>query len=295
MTLGEARLAEVIEIRAQAPETVAERAAERARRAFLHDDGKLFIIAADHPARRALAAGHDSMAMADRRELLDRIIRALRRPGVDGLLATPDVIEDLLVLGELDGKVLLGSMNRGGLAGSAWELDDRFTAYTSEAVARLGLDGGKMLLRLDYEDPATLETIERCAGAVTDLASRNLRAVVEPLPVRRDAEGRLRLDPDPDSLIEAIAVASALGGTSAYTWLKVPAPRDPARVFAATTLPCLMLGGDPGERASEVLDSWREGMMQPPVRGLVAGRSLLFPSDGNVERWVDSAAGIVHS
>ena len=87
------------------------------------------IIAVDHPARRILRVGDRPYAMANRRLLLENTIRALRRPGVDGLLASPDVLEDLLLLGELDNKVLFGSMNRGGLTGSAWELDDRFTAH----------------------------------------------------------------------------------------------------------------------------------------------------------------------
>lgn len=30
------------------------------------------------------------------------------------------------------------------------------------------------------------------------------------------------------------------------------------------------------------------------MRGLTAGRSLLYPGDGDVERWVDVAATIVH-
>jgi len=59
-------------------------------------------------------------AMADRYDLLRRLVITLQRPGVDGVLGTPDIIEDLLVLGALDGKVVIGSMNRGGLQGAAF-------------------------------------------------------------------------------------------------------------------------------------------------------------------------------
>jgi hypothetical protein len=97
-----------------------------------------------------------------------------------------------------------------------------------------------------------------------------------------------------DLLVEAVAVASALGPTSAYTWLKLPASSDPERMMAATTLPALILGGDPGDKAAEMMDGWRRAMKIPNVRGLVAGRSLIFPSDGDVERWVDVAVSIVH-
>jgi hypothetical protein len=254
----------------------------------------LVIIAFDHPARRILGVGDDPYAMADRRQALERCIRALRRPGVDGILGTPDVIDDLLLLGELDDKVVFGSMNRSGLTGSAWELDDRFTAYSPEVIDRLGLDGGKMLLRLDYDDPGTNATLEACARAVTELASRGLVALVEPLPVVRRPDGSVRVTDEIEMVVEAVSVASALGSPSVFTWLKLPAVEEPERTMAATTLPSLLLGGDPGSKGEELLDLWRRAMEIPHVRGLTAGRSLLYPADGDVERWVDAAVEIVH-
>ena len=121
------------------------------------------MIAADHPARGALRAGERPLAMADRADLLDRLVLALSRPGVNGVLGTPDVLEDLLLLGALDGKVVVGSMNRGGLAGTAFEMDDRFTGYDAAAIAAAGFEGGKMLTRIDPDDPATVATLEACA------------------------------------------------------------------------------------------------------------------------------------
>lgn len=292
--MNDDRYEQLLRIRAEQPQAVFDRATARPRRGLIEGDGKLMIIAIDHPARRILRVGDDPHAMANRRILLENTIRALRRPGVDGLLASPDILEDLLLLDELDGKVLFGSMNRGGLTGSVWEMDDRFTAHDPAMIERLGLDGGKMLLRLDYADPGTIETIERCAGAVSDLAARGLVAMVEPLPAVRDDEGRVRISDDMDLLVEAVAIASSLGNTSAYTWLKLPAPSDPERMMAATTLPALLLGGDPGQKADRMVDGWRRAMTIPNVRGLVAGRSLLFPIDGAVEKWVDLAVEIVH-
>jgi hypothetical protein len=65
-----------------------------------------------------LAVGDRPMAMANRTDMLDRILVALGRPGVDGILGSADIIDDLLLLlGALDHKVVLGSMNRGGLPG----------------------------------------------------------------------------------------------------------------------------------------------------------------------------------
>ncbi|HEX2368034.1 MAG TPA: hypothetical protein VHM94_02250 [Acidimicrobiia bacterium] len=293
MLINEERWRWLLDDRATRPDRVFELAANRRRRPLLGEDGRLVIIAADHAARRILGVGDDRWAMADRRRLLERIIVALRRPGVDGLLATPDIFEDLLRLGELDGHLVFGSMNRGGLTGSSWELDDRFTAFDAPTIAAMGLDGGKMLLRIDDTDPGSNQTMVACAGAVGALAAERLVAMVEPLPARRDPDGRVRVVNDPDLLVEAVAVASALGPVSAYTWLKLPAPAEPERVLAATSLPCLLLGGDPGERSEELMASWEAAMALPQVRGLVAGRSLLYPPDGDVAAVVDRAVAVV--
>ena len=145
--------AALTELRAREPGRILAAWDERALRPMLADDGRLLLIAADHPARGALGVGSDPMAMASRSELLGRLVTALERPGVDGVLGTPDVLDDLLLLGALEGKVVIGSMNRGGLSGSAWELDDRFTAYTAREIQDRGLDGGKMLTRIALGDP----------------------------------------------------------------------------------------------------------------------------------------------
>ena len=116
------RLRAILDVRTRRPQAIAEAATRRKRRAaLLGDDNQLFIIAADHPARGALRVGERPMAMADRAELIDRLSLALGRPGVDGVLGTADIIEDLLLLGVLDDKVVIGSMNRGGLAGTVFE------------------------------------------------------------------------------------------------------------------------------------------------------------------------------
>lgn len=165
---------DLVTVRARHPEAVAEAAARRVRRPLLGDSGRLMIVAADHPARGALGVGDRRMAMANRAELLERLCIALSRPGVDGVLATADILEDLLLLGVLDGKVVMGSMNRGGLAGASFEMDDRFTGHRGEDIARLRFDAGKLLLRIDYDDPGSLTTLESTARAIDDMAARQL-------------------------------------------------------------------------------------------------------------------------
>ena len=282
-------LGDLLEARTRRPDAIAAAAAARRRPASLFGEhGKLMIIAADHPARGALRAGADPLAMANRVELLDRIRAALARPGVNGVLGTPDILEDLLLLGELDDKVVIGSMNRGGLAGTTFEIDDRFTAYDADSIALAGYEGGKMLLRIDPDDPGTVATLEACGNAVSQLASRRVMAMVEPFISHR-VDGRVRNDLTAEAMIRAMTVAAGLGTTSAYTWLKVPVVREMEQVMAATTLPALILGGE-GEAAYA---EWRKALELPTVQGLVIGRSLLYPAQGTVADAVDRAVSLL--
>jgi hypothetical protein len=282
----------ISEIRTRDPDAIAAAAARRRRRAWLGPSGRLMIIAADHPARGSLQAGRAPMAMASRPDLLDRILVALGRPGVDGILATADVIEDLLVLGALDERLVIGSMNRSGLPGSVFEVDDRFTAYTPAALAAGQLDGGKMLLRIDPHDPATAGTLEACGAAVTELARHRLTALIEPFMVDRQ-DGQRVNDLSPDSVIRSIAVASGLGATSAYSWLKIPVVAEMERVAESFTLPALLLGGNTADHLDEVFARWQAALRLPTVYGLVAGRTLLYPPDDDVAAAVDVAVSLL--
>jgi hypothetical protein len=250
------------------------------------------IIAADHTARGILSVSGRSGVMADRLELLDRLMIGLSRPGVDGVLGTADIVEDLLLLGALDGKLAIGSMNRGGLPGSAFEIDDRFTGYRAADIAAGALDGGKMLLRIDMSDPATAPTLESAAAALRDLSAARLMAVVEPFIVTRK-DGRAVNDLSPEAVIQSVTIAAGLGGTSAYTWLKLPVIPEMERVAAASTLPVLLLGGDPDGDPDRMYASWQQALRLPTVRGLVVGRSLLYPPDDDVARAVDIAVGLL--
>ncbi|MEU8250382.1 deoxyribose-phosphate aldolase [Nonomuraea sp. NPDC048916] len=280
------------DIRTANPEEIALAATRRRRRGLPGAGERMLIIAADHPARGALAVRDRPLAMASRTDLLDRLQLALSRPGVHGILASPDVLEDLLLLGALEGKLAFGSMNRGGLYGSVFELDDRFTGFDAASIDTMRLDGGKMLCRIDPGDPATVATLESCAHAVTDLARRQLIAMVEPFWSLRSDTGAVRNDLSPEAVIKSISVAQALGVTSAYTWLKIPAVAEMERVMAATTLPALLLGGDPPDIDVAYAD-WGRALRLPGVRGLVVGRALLYPPGDDVAAVVDGAAALV--
>jgi hypothetical protein len=283
----------LLDVRVRRPEQVAELAAGRARPAGLvGQTGRLMLVAADHPARGALRVGPEPMAMGHRGELLRRLVVALARPGVDGVLGTADVLEDLLLLGALEGKVVIGSMNRGGLAGTVFEIDDRFTGCSPAGIEAAGWQGGKMLLRIDPQDAATASTLEACAHAVDALAQRRLMAMVEPFICARTG-GRLSNDLSPAAVVRSAGVAAGLGTTSAYTWLKLPVVDDMAAVLDATTLPVLLLGGELAADPDSQLATWRKALASPSVRGMVVGRSLLFPPDGNVAAAVDATVELL--
>lgn len=291
--LDDKQWADLVETRVRRPEMVQEAADRRTRpKSVVGEDGRLMLVAADHPARGALRAGEDAMAMANRRTLLERLTTALSRPGVDGVLGTADVLEDLLLLGALEGKVVIASMNRGGLAGTVFEIDDRFTAYSADAIERMGWQGGKMLLRIDAADTATAPTLEACSRAVDDLARHQLMAMVEPFISHR-VDGRVRNDLSTEAVIRSCVVAAGLGGTSAYTWLKLPVVDGMEQVLAATSLPVLLLGGEVSQDQAATFETWRQALSHATARGLVVGRSLLFPPDGDVRTAVDSAVGLM--
>ncbi|MBC2878406.1 MULTISPECIES: Cgl0159 family (beta/alpha)8-fold protein [Streptomyces] len=293
------RISDLTTVRSRHPEAIAEAAARRPRRPLLGPSGRLLVVAADHTARGALSAGGRRLAMADRADLLERLCVALSRPGVDGVLASSDILDDLLLLGALDGKVVMGSMNRGGLFGASFELDDRFTGPSAEDLARRGFDAGKLLLRIDPDDPGSLRTLESAARAVDGMAAHRLPVFVEPFLCRRDAGGPLHTDLTAEAVTTSLTIASGLGATSAYTWLKVPVTDDAdamADVLRATTLPVVLLGGDAGARpddAERAYERWGAVLRLPGVRGMVAGRALLYPPDGDVAKAVDRVAELV--
>jgi hypothetical protein len=64
----------LLQVRAGSPEEIARRWRVRRRRPLLGRHGTLFLLAADHPARGMFAAGGRQRAVADRRDLLSRLV-----------------------------------------------------------------------------------------------------------------------------------------------------------------------------------------------------------------------------
>jgi DhnA family fructose-bisphosphate aldolase class Ia len=289
---------ELTQIRIDEPERPVQIAQKRKRRKQLTSDGRLNIIAADHPARKVVAAGKNPLAMSDRQDLLVRIVRILAADAADGIMATMDLLEELLILHDLvrsvglppflNDKLLLVSLNRGGLAGSSWEMDDPLTGPTPKQCALWKMDGVKMLWRYCHDDAGSLATMKACAAAITDASVAQLPFFLEPLPVVRN-NGKFVVQKDAQAMSELIGVASALGESSRYLWLKLPFCRDFATVAQATTLPILLLGGEAGN-TSAFLKEIKEGLSSAHnVRGAMIGRNVLYPE---TEDPVDVAATV---
>jgi hypothetical protein len=219
-------------------------------------------------------------------------------------MSTPDMIEELLIVDHLvqqgggpsflDGKVLVGCMQRGGVAGVAGELDDRFGSYSAESLYRFNLDGGKMMFRFVPDDERTLLQIDYCAQAITDLNQYDLVPFVEPL--RMDCvDGNWVGKNTADELVKLVGVIGGLGDSSRHTWMKLPYCEDFRRVAMATTCPILMLGGPSKEDPRSTFRDFAAGMgARANVRGALVGRNVSFPGPEDPAAAAQAIHAIIH-
>lgn len=297
-------LAKITEVRLADPDCPLRAAQARKRRSTLTSGGRLNILAADHPARRVTKVGDDPLRMADRHGYLARIVRVLQSDVVDGVMATMDILEDLLILHHLileaggpallDGRLLIGSLNRGGLAGSSWEMDDPITGVSPATCAAMALDGAKLLLRICDEEPGSLNTMLYCARTITEMNALSLPTFLEPLPVIKE-DRSYRVVKNAEALAKIVGVASALGDSSRYMWLKLPYCKDYEVVARATTLPILLLGGESVGDATPLLREIEAGLgAGTNVRGALVGRNVLFPGPQDPLVVAQAAGSIIH-
>ena len=297
-------MAAVTEVRVSQPESIEAEAQARKRRSKLTTDGRLTILAADHPARMVTKVGDDPTIMGNRQEYLGRVLRVVSSDQIDGVMGTPDIIEDLLIVSHLarragkpafmDGKVILGCMNRGGLAGAVFEMNDTFTAFSAERMAEMGIDGAKIMFRLDTTNPDSGDTVLYCAEAVTQCAQYGIPCFIEALPVE-EAEGAYKVKSTADDMIRVIGVAAGLGETSQGSWLKLPYVEGYDRVAKATTCPILMLGGPSKGDPTYTIEEFATGMHAgPTVRGALVGRNVTFPGPDDPRAVAGGIHKIVH-
>ncbi|MEX0929207.1 MAG: hypothetical protein WD266_03385 [Balneolales bacterium] len=302
--LPESLYRQITQVRVDDPGRSLKIAQERRKAGRLTGDGKLNMLAIDHPARRTTAIGADPLRMADRRDLLGRIMRVLAGTRVDGIMATMDILEELFILdsimparnggGLLKGKLIMASLNRGGLTGSAWEMDDPVTGPSPGTCLQWNFDGAKILLRIHDGEPASLKTLLASAKAITEMNALDLPVFLEPLPVVKQ-KGKYAVVKDRDALTAIVGVASALGDSSRNLWLKLPYCAHFEKVAASTTLPILILGGDSTGDDLAMLKILSGGMQAGSnVRGAMMGRNVLYPGDRDPLAVAEAAGGIIH-
>jgi len=295
----------ITNIRVNSRDIVKEETRVRTRRLKIAGkDGRLTILAADHPARRIVKSGDDPLIMGDRLSYLGRLLRVITSPEFDGIMGTPDILEDLLIVNHLlrkgggpsflDGKVMLGCMNRGGLSGVVFEMDDRFTAFTAESIKELGLDGSKIMFRLEVNSPDSGKTIMYCADAINECTKAGVTTFLEPLPVEKTEDGYSILK-NTEDMVKIVGIASALGGTSMNTWLKIPYCENYEVVARATTLPMLMLGGSSKGNPTPTITEFVNGMKAGnTIRGALVGRNVHHPGDDDPRAVALAINGVVH-
>ena len=295
---------QLIELRVSDPDRSLRAALRRKRRPKMAPLGKLNLVAADHPARGVVSIGADAIGMADRRDFLARVLRVLSSDVVDGVMATMEVLEDLLVIHDLilerggppilDQKLLIASLNRGGLAGSTWELDDPMTGASPQTCVDWKLDGAKVLLRLCLGDAGSLKTLIAAAEAITRMNAYSLPTFLEALPVAKTGKG-FRIQKSKEALASAVSIAAALGDSSRYLWLKLPYCDEYEVVARATSLPILILGGESKGDAAPFLSQVAAAMTAGSnVRGAMVGRTVLYPGNRDPLAVAEAVGAIVH-
>lgn len=298
-------LEKINEMRVTDPECSSRAAMSRKRRGSLSLDGKLNILAADHPARRVTKVGDEQLRMADRHGYLARVVRVLQSDVVDGVMATMDILEDLLIIHHLvleaggpallDNRLLIASLNRGGLAGASWEIDDPVTGASPATCAALKLDGAKLLLRICDDEIKSLETMLYCSATITEMNDLGLPTFLEPLPVVKE-NNTYKVVKTAAALARIVGVASALGDSSRHLWLKLPYCENYQVVAGATTLPILLLGGESVGDATPLLREIAAGLAAGSnVRGALVGRNVLYPGDEDPFVVARAAGSIIHN
>jgi len=241
------------------------------------------ILAADHRARGVTT-------IEPYAEYLGALTAAL--PHCDGILASMQPLSDLVANGSIGSQhSTYLSINRTGLAGSAFELDDRLVASVSRAAAE-GWTGIKHMTRIDLADPVCAGALELLGRVLEECRMAGLEALVE-VAMWRDG-GMAR---DPDDIVRAATIAHDIGAPL----LKLPVPdvaggstRRAAveRVVASVGVPVLFLGGPAGRGDDDRILQEVRDCMAGGAAGMAMGRNLYqHATPGDIAKRV---AEVVH-
>jgi DhnA family fructose-bisphosphate aldolase class Ia len=245
--------------------------------------GPALVLAADHRPRGVITIEAYAPYLA-------ALTAAL--PACDGILASRQPLRDLATSGALGpGHRTYLSINRTGLAGSAFELDDRLVTTVDRAAAD-GWTGIKHMTRIDLTDPVTAGALELLGRVIDEARVAGVEALIESLSWR---DGRMARD------TEAVVLAAVIAHDLGAPLLKVPVPdvspgreriAAVARVVASVGVPVLFLGGPRGGTGRQaVLDEITDAMAGGAA-GMAIGRHVF--EDPEPETMAKLVADAVH-
>lgn len=244
-----------------------------------------------------LAADHRARGIVTVERYLD-YVRAVSAcvAHCDGLIASVQPLGDLVASGAVSpAQHVYLSVNRTGLYGTSYQIDDRLIVSLERAAA-LGVAGVKLMTRIDRDDPRTAGALELLGRVLEESLALGLEVMVEALAW---SDGRFLRDPD------AVVLAAVIAHDMGSPLLKVPVPDVPAgderrdavaRVVASVGAPVLFLGGPgddddagPGAARRQVLEEVAD-VMAGGGAGMAMGRRLYAdPDPGEATRLVADA------
>lgn len=235
-------------------------------------DGKSMVLAIDH-RQRGIQEGIDNFANLV--SLIERLA-----PYLDAIMTTKEPLAQLIVNGNLRGKGLVLSLNRTGLAGTTFEMDDRCVC-TVETALRWGLDGVKLLIKFNKNNQFTNEQLTLLADVVEECEKWSMPLMVEPLYMNLEY-GKLVMDRS----YEAIKWVSIITNDFRVPILKIPYVKSNSReegielfkrIVDSVNAKVLLLGGPKRDNPLEVLRDFEDGI-KAGASGFVVGRNV-FLSD----------------
>ena len=241
-------------------------------------DSKSAILAIDH-RQRGLQEGIDNFDT-----LLEKIKCIL--PFIDGIMTTKEPLAELICLNHqmrcanplIDKKALILSLNRTGLAGSCFEMDDRLVAFP-EDVVRWGLDGAKVLIRFNLDSEATNSQLEMCREVASQCRDLGIPLMVEALYVVAK-DGKLQVDRSK----EKIKYVAIICNDFHVPILKLPYPEGGTReermenfkeVVQSVNAVVLVLGGPRRKNRLDTLIDFQDALLAGAC-GFVVGRNIFL-------------------
>lgn len=282
----------ITDIRIHDPERAVRIARTRKMRERITENGRLSIVSADHSSRGAA----DSPAMANRREYLMRIVRLLLGNTIDGVIASIDLLEELLIIHDwvlkaagpplLHQKLLIPNLNPGGTAFLS-------TGLTAENCKDWRMDGANLVIGMRGPEADMPGILSQYAQVISSLNSLDLLTFLRIVPPAKSGSGQRKYSAA--DLLPILSVAVAMGGRVRNLWLQVAYCSGYETLARATTFPILWAASDLDSDPLSLLQQIAGALKcAGNVRGAMVDRHVLFPGHLDPLLMARAVDGIVH-